>query len=139
MRPLLQPGDWIGIEWIDADQTPPKRGELGFFRGQGGEWVVHRVIGLTAGTPAAIFMKGDAAFVAEAIPASELWGRVSRWRKHSDGPDHPLGRPGTVDHLIVALSRRNRSPEGVFSRISRKALYALALFRRAQTAAKPER
>jgi hypothetical protein len=131
MRPFIKPGDDVRLAWDNA--LPPRAGEIVAFRTDGGEWVLHRVVGDRLGT------KGDAAWCEDvAIPAAARspWARVVAVRRAGASAKVFEFSAGRCDRWIAGLSRLEVSfGQRPSRRLIRDAVYALAALRRGFLAA----
>jgi hypothetical protein len=106
MRPFILSGDYIGVDWVDAEDVSPKVGELVLGKNEGEEgWLVHRMVASSSKSPRQFVIKGDASYVSEEFSRSQIWGRVVAFRKKSSGTEHSLG-VNAVDRVIAWCSVR---------------------------------
>ena len=144
MRPFLDSGNWVGVEWLNQDdmRMSPKLGELVLCRNQLGTWVLHRVIATPLASafsrrganpekrPQKSWMvKGDASFVAENFTSAELWGRVVAFRRGEDAPMRPW-RCRQIDRWIAYCSRQTLVRTRIEAALFRRAVRGLSWIRR---------
>lgn len=123
MRPFLDPGDAVGVEW--APQGVPialRLGELVLGREADRNWIVHRVV-------ASGLIKGDAAFAWDNLTDRQIWAKVSGVRYGANGKTYRLS-VNWLDRWIARFSRWAMPPEALRARISRKVVFLLGHFRR---------
>ena len=128
MCPFLLPGDEIAVDWKAAHSTClASSGELVLGRDASHDWIVHRVIDWKDGCDPEI--KGDAAFCWDHFSSGEVWAKVVAIRPQGLGQEIPLSRT-LLDFLIARVSRHCLPPERLKSRILRRVVFAMGLFRR---------
>ena len=129
MAPFLNPGDWIGVEWREA-QSPTQgfefiQGQIVLARdSQSQEWLVHRLIKKDRQTKN-LWIKGDTSFAWDQLSVSDIWGQVVAIR----APEI-LFSPNWLDSWIARFSEYSLSPNPMKARIARRIVYFLALGRR---------
>ena len=98
MRPFLNPGDFISVDWKHPQS--PSLGDL--VLGKSGElWIIHRMIGMKNKN---FLIKGDASFVCEEMTENEIWGKVIAWKK--SGTDRIFTHNKNSLDIIIALLGR---------------------------------
>ncbi len=116
MSPLLEAGDRIGVEWLEAaySKEPLKKGDLVVLRSVD-QWVVHRVVKLSP-----LKTKGDNTYSVDQSPFYQpeiaVFGRVlALCKKQKNGVrNFQWIQSGLTEAWIARLSYLNsRSPRGV--------------------------
>jgi hypothetical protein len=153
MRPLLNPSDQVGVEWLSRSGSFQLRpGEIVLGRMEQGDWTVHRVIGRPPGLPSNSWItKGDAAFASEILSAQQIWGRVVAIKPssataretqvepkaHYDEPKAHYDEPKAhaieyhwLDGWIALLSKWSLPPERLRAKLTRRLLRVSARLRR---------
>lgn len=131
MRPFLDSGNWVGVEWLKKEDTScsPKLGELVLCRNREGTWVLHRVIGVPTLKEMCWVVKGDASLTAERFTSEELWGKVIAFRRHENGRAETW-RCQFLDRWIARLSLGTVETGKYQAAICRRATRGLAWLRR---------
>ena len=134
MRPLLNPSDEVGVEWLPRSGSFDLRlGEVVLGRSEPGDWTVHRVIAQHSDS-ASWVTKGDAAFASEVLSPQQIWGRVVAI-KLSSAPE-ASAKPKVhafeyhwLDAWIASLSKWSLPPERLRAKLTRRLLRASAKVR----------
>lgn len=142
MRPFLDSGNWVGVEWLNQDdlRMSPQVGELVLCRNHLGTWVLHRVIATPSAyprrgsstslrPPKSWMVKGDASFVAENFTSAEMWGRVVAFRRGENAKEHPW-HCRQIDRWIAYCSRQTLIRKRFEAALYRRAVRGLAWIRR---------
>lgn len=126
MSPFLQPGSFVGVEWLDATKAGVRAGDLVLCREASGDWILHRLL---AREGSRSLVKGDAGFLAETFEANEVWGKAVSIRSPGDPAARPFAR-GWLDVLIARISLASLRSGNHSARWLRKSTRALSWLRR---------
>ncbi len=131
MRPFLDSGNWVGVEWLKQEDahSAPRLGELVLCRNSEGTWVLHRVVSTPSLKKNSWMVKGDASLIAESFSAAELWGRVVAFRREENGREMKW-QCRALDRWIAYCSLRTVDTEKYQAAFCRRATRGLAWLRR---------
>jgi hypothetical protein len=123
MAPFLQPGDQVGVEWIEPGYAAALGpGEVVLGRDNRGDWILHRVVDRR-------HSKGDAAHAWDGFADAQIWARAVALRLAGAGEPIPLSTDWR-DRLVARLSRMTMSPRRLPAALARRVLAALARWKR---------
>ena len=132
MHPLLLPGDWVGIEWLQPE-LPHRHlaGDLVLSKDSDGIWIVHRLVAATDEGAETFFLKGDSSLEWEKIHSQQIWGKVVAIRGLSRSKISQLDHT-RLDRWIAYLSYKSAPGKNLRGKFLRLAARALAGLRRSR-------
>ena len=132
MRPCLQSGDWIAVEWVDPIRPLLLRpGDIVLAKNpaaESGEWLVHRVVRTKSGAPS---IKGDASFAWDELSRKDIWATVVSMRAGTETSPEKIIRNLWLDRWIAWFSSHTVPPSSFKAKFARRAVRLCGKLRRA--------